>query len=367
MNSEELHIELVRIKSALDPTTEVEKLQEFLRLEETEWSEAALSFIQDYYLPALMGVDLSGASIPFSIAIRLFRVGQDISWGKWPTFFPDSKIEVREDKEQGNTLLYGLPYKAEWAKEKKAGVFYSPNGFNDKPTAGHTSCRSEDNVKSFNALWADYDVGEAGKEEALSKIAHLPLPPSIVVETRNGFHVLYRLKGEWTLEDWKKVQARLVDETKTDPACKDAPRLLRVPGSWHCKDMWTGGDPYLVKMIYFSEVRYPRETFLKTYATTTPTTKNQYGNKEFDDRPRYKTIRVPVPDSLGKGERHGTLMEEAGRIYAHIDESKASDARAMLKEWYRRSSAPLKNGWEKEADMVISWVEQREFGHEVSR
>ena len=200
MLKEEFLITLSKLQSSPHPKEDVETLRTFLKDIQTPFGKAAKYYLVHFVIPVIFGAEVQrNKPIPFEVYLELFATKKDVSWEQWLSMFPGSAIEVREDKTHGQTLLYGLPYKPEWAKERRAGVFYSPNGFHEKPSEGHATRRSLDNIKHFNAIWGDFDSGHEEKEATMKLITSLPIIPSIVVETRRGYHVIYRLEGECTL------------------------------------------------------------------------------------------------------------------------------------------------------------------------
>jgi len=68
------------------------------------------------------------------------------------------------------------------------------------------------------------------------------LPPSIVVQSRNGPHA-YWLVDDCPILDFSDAQRRLAQHYGSDSKVSDPSRVLRVPGFWHCKT-----DPYMVTL-----------------------------------------------------------------------------------------------------------------------
>ena len=95
---------------------------------------------------------------------------------------------------------------------------------------GEAKSKTKDNVASAQVLWADKDDG--------------PLPssfvpsPNITVQTSptedghpGKFQYYWRLAEPITSTDKiEEMLTRVIAKAKADPACKDACRLMRVPG-----------------------------------------------------------------------------------------------------------------------------------------
>lgn len=108
--------------------------------------------------------------------------------------------------------------------------------------------------------WA-VDIDKGTKDQMLDKIKR-GLPPTMVVETRAGFHVYWKAKDA-TKENWRALmELRLVPFYEADKKAKDLARLLRVPGFLHQKDP---ANPFLVKKIHEQRVEYSEREMLYFY------------------------------------------------------------------------------------------------------
>lgn len=299
----------------------------------------------------------------FLAGVRL----REIAWSEWIANFPGCSVESLEDRQHGYPISWGkLKVDDEWFRERKAGVFYSVNGFHDSVRTGMKRRREKGNLKHLNAFMIDLDKAPTAEAKArhIKKISESKLLPSFVVETRNGYHILWLLEsgyGKDDVQEWKAIQNALIGHFGGDRACSDESRLLRMPSSWHCKDMWSGGAPYRVQIVYESGKRYRMSDF-KAFGFKAP--KKVIKLKDFV--PSGKLIE-PRPTTIGSGDRHAALKEEAGRLYARLgtDPSKCNEARDMLKNWYQKSCSPLKQEWESEVDKCCDWIETQQFGQKV--
>lgn len=100
--------------------------------------------------------------------------------------------------------------------------------------------RAED-VEKVRAHFLDFD------EEPLE----LPLlvPPDLVVQSKRGQHWYWHTGALDKPETWRVVQRGLIKRFGGDPACCDLPRIMRLPGAYHMKDL---RHPFLVNIAYKS-------------------------------------------------------------------------------------------------------------------
>ncbi|WP_368780799.1 DNA-primase RepB domain-containing protein [Alicyclobacillus fastidiosus] len=106
------------------------------------------------------------------------------------------------------------------------------------------------------------DVVARYKEDTLSELRQFPLKPSYVVETRNGLHVYWVLNAGATVEQFKECQRRLIAHFGADPKVKNPARLLRVPGTYWCKEP---NNKFLTRLIECDGIRYDINTIIDTW------------------------------------------------------------------------------------------------------
>lgn len=136
------------------------------------------------------------------------------------------------------------------------GVFWTPNDFN--------GARKAENLVKINYWLADIDDGS--KEEQLERINNLPLKPSVIVETKKGYHCYWKAENS-TIEFYRDIELGLIDRLKADKACKDVCRLLRMPNYYHQKDIH---NPYLVKIFSKNDISYTESKMLFAYELPKP-------------------------------------------------------------------------------------------------
>lgn len=113
-----------------------------------------------------------------------------------------------------------------------AGVFAMVN-------RGDGAGRKKSNVMSVRAAFVDLDGAP------LEPILASALPPDLVVESSPGkWHAYWRLI-DCPLEKFPSVQSALAERFGSDPAVKDLPRVMRLPGFYHHK-----GDPFMTRITH---------------------------------------------------------------------------------------------------------------------
>lgn len=140
--------------------------------------------------------------------------------------------------------------------------------------------RGQYSLTAFNAFYFDIDFKADGKSiedtrllretkaKFLRALKKIPIMPSAVVKSRNGYHLYYAIAEQdrhMKLHEWQKIEYSIhkyIQENITpyiDPVVKDASRVLRIPGTIHHKK---GMKPYLVKLLYVTDRRFTAEELL---------------------------------------------------------------------------------------------------------
>jgi hypothetical protein len=126
---------------------------------------------------------------------------------------------------------------------------------------GLNGCRSEKAIKRVRAVFVDIDEDLARVEDALTRF---PLEPSAVIESSSGkAQVYWFVQDEFALGQFKRVQKALSKHFGTDPNVVDLPRVMRLPGTFHCK-----GTPFLVRMKSLNDRRYTFEQIINALSQT---------------------------------------------------------------------------------------------------
>lgn len=116
----------------------------------------------------------------------------------------------------------------------------------------------------INAWAVDIDPNKDGKptkDEMMVRIRE-GLPPTMLIESKNGYHVYWK-STDATQENWRAiVQNRLVPFYHADKRAKDLARILRIPGFYHMKNP---NDPFMVKTLYLSKTQYSEREMFQYY------------------------------------------------------------------------------------------------------
>ena len=144
-------------------------------------------------------------------------------------------------------------------------TFYRTKGLQKKEG------RTVDHVKRLTAVYVDIDCYKIGlsKEQVLAALesdeycSKIPAP-TFVIDSGRGIYLIWKLRDEDrnALPRWTAVQKYLVNalaELGADPACTDAARILRVPGSWNPK------SESAVEILEFNDLTYSLYEIQKEY------------------------------------------------------------------------------------------------------
>lgn len=140
------------------------------------------------------------------------------------------------------------PFDQQKYNEKGYGIFWTVNEYNGN--------REIKNVTKINYWLCDIDDGT--KEEQMKKIKKLPLKPSLIIETKRGYHCYWKAKDA-TVDNYKKITKRLINILNGDPHCTDPVRLFRVPYNYHQKDK---SNPFYVIDIEENKKEYTEKQML---------------------------------------------------------------------------------------------------------
>ena len=119
-----------------------------------------------------------------------------------------------------------------------AGVFVMVNRGDGIVNVGKKTCRTNDNVISVRALFADADG------TPLESILQKSPPPHILVESSPDKWHLYWLTIDTPLNEFKAGQQAIARMLGTDTSVCDLSRVLRIPGFYHQKS-----KPFMVRLV----------------------------------------------------------------------------------------------------------------------
>ena len=143
------------------------------------------------------------------------------------------------------------PNQAKEFNEKGFGIFWTVNDFRGP--------RRITNLKKIVA-WA-IDIDKGTKAQMKNRI-EAGLIPTMVIETKSGFHVYWKAKDAKT-EHWDAIVSdRLVPFYGADKNARDLARILRVPGYYHLKNPT---EPFLVEKVWEWDVGYTEMQMVQFY------------------------------------------------------------------------------------------------------
>jgi putative DNA primase/helicase len=158
-----------------------------------------------------------------------------------------------------------------WARlcalsRRGAGVFVTVNRTNLKG-------RRKGDIVAVRACIADFDRVDI--DRIVEQLAKFELTPHVIVESSPGnFHAYWRIEEEKV--DWfTPAQQRLNAVLGSDPAVKDLPRVMRLPGFPHQKN-----PPalFITQIVRIDERQpYSAEAFVKALAVADETTQRTSG------------------------------------------------------------------------------------------
>ena len=220
--------------------------------------------------------------------------------------FPKSYIQTFDDQKErkDKSLTQLMPIKSvtieqlQALNQRGAGIFFTPN-----PCKGG---RKEENIESIK--WAYVDLDEGEKEGSmLIKIVESPLQPSIIIESKRGYHVYFRC--DIKKENWNKIIQGLIQYFDGDTAISSINEVLRVPFFYHMKDK---DNPFLVKLASLKKNKYSEAELIKAFPYVT--FKQQFKTSFGDNLDDVKNIPIrSVLSRLGV-ETKGNSILEAGRV-----------------------------------------------------
>jgi hypothetical protein len=97
------------------------------------------------------------------------------------------------------------------------------------------------------------DIVEKFKEQCLINIQQFDFIPSLIVETRNGYHIYWLISENASTTEFVECQNRLIQHFKSDERINTLDRIMRLPNYWWSKE---GYDRFLSKVVLYNDLRY---------------------------------------------------------------------------------------------------------------
>jgi hypothetical protein len=211
------------------------------------------------------------------------------------SFYPSDDPRKTNDKGRkahAKTLDEIVRLASKFQKEKR-GVYLVVNG------GGHL----DKEVPAARAIFYEHD--DLGKEVQAELWQHLELPePTLQVDTGGkSIHSYWVFDTPIPVQDWRSLQADLLEFADGDPCIKNPSRVMRLAGCWHSSGnqsriIRNSGQRYnyeqLRKVIPSKQSPEPRQPLFDD-AKSAPVT--SAGDKT-DRGIRYDDIQVPVPGAI---------------------------------------------------------------------
>ena len=162
---------------------------------------------------------------------------------------PGTWIEVRPISDQGDkgatfrmqkkyrkwyadveTLVQEMPRVFEACRAENCATHFGVN-----PRTSNRGGKESDTSKG-RAVWVDIDDKDTGGRQQSWKHARaLDLWPSAIIASGGGLHLYFFLDRPECVYEIQKANQLLIPLVRGDKAAHDPPRIMRLPGSWHCK------------------------------------------------------------------------------------------------------------------------------------
>lgn len=209
---------------------------------------------------------------------------------------------------------------------KGYGIYWTVNEYN--------GARRTANLTKINYFFVDIDEGD--KKDQLARIQNLLVKPSMIIESKNGYHCYWKINGLCSVDQFKAVEDGLIQKVNADPHCKDPVRLLRAPYFYHQKDL---NDRFFIDVIEDNQESYTTEQMLYVYGARLkkikkvekPVEKNDFLNEN-------NWERIFKLSSIGKGNRNSMF---ARYIFWLKDLGLGSSAEYIINGLNRRLIEPL--------------------------
>ncbi len=131
-----------------------------------------------------------------------------------------------------------------YINRRGGGIYFTVN---ETDGAG----RKTGNITRIRAYIIDCDGlnTSAAKNASIERIYASGLPPSAIVETRNGIHAYWYSRGDEPADPhaYRRINLRLAHHYGADMGATDITRVLRVPGFLHQKEP---NNPFMVKLLF---------------------------------------------------------------------------------------------------------------------
>lgn len=134
------------------------------------------------------------------------------------------------------------------------GVFHTVNLFD--------GARRKANLRAIKSWTVEVDAGPSEFAARAAQLHASPLIPSLVVESKNGWHVYWHAKPGATVRAHRPIQTALCNWFGGDMKARDLARILRTPGFLHQKDP---AHPFRIREVHRLDVAYTEAQMLDAF------------------------------------------------------------------------------------------------------
>lgn len=196
--------------------------------------------------------------------------------------------------------------------------------------------RKRENIKNIRAFFMDFDE-EPGDVQ-------FPLKPSIVVKTKRGKHFYWLIENKIPLEDFPIVQKQLAEQFNSDTKIHDLPRIMRLPGFLHLKDMT---NPFLVQLEECSYSKYQSESFYRAFGVSPDMKVNtqeektsELSKKKKNSKHEYYTwVKKQSIENSSRNQTLTKILREGIALSLSED-----DLKKVVRYYCKKSDLPIPEG-----------------------
>ncbi|BFM38919.1 virulence-associated E family protein [Synechocystis sp. LKSZ1] len=205
------------------------------------------------------------------------------------------------------------------------GLYFVVNGGGD----------TDEEVTTCRAFFCEWDDRPLEEQEILWKTKDF-LEPTFQVKTRKSIHCYWVLAEPMPSEDWRILQANLLNALDADRTLKNPSRVLRVAGSWHVK---ANADPVQCELINVSEKKYSQAEIEEALQKAQPPKPEQ--PKPDTSKPVTNGHILPIPLERCLPHKQRDLITNGARTGGRNVQGfgLAKDLLAT-EEWLQRNSIP---------------------------
>lgn len=231
--------------------------------------------------------------------------------------------------------------------------------FGANPRSGGGRRKASD-VPLARALFADLDGGTT-PEQAIARIRAAGLPdPTIIVVTGGGVHVYWLLAEPITdMAAWTATMKAIIAATGSDKSVHDAPRIMRLAGTFNVKPERPGRP--MCRIVSINGTRHPLSAFpikaaRKPAAASNGAAIAQGGQRPLCDvgrrfietgrvdRPRGETLFTIWCDMKACGwhveEAIKATMARAHQVFEPTEEDRINDLERQLRNAFKQEREP---------------------------